>query len=108
MEKLDWEDLIKSFNRSLYNKKVIYACPICETGMSNYHSFFTCKNGCFGFTTFSTFINSVTVFNEFFQYRHICVDDVTEENKQVIIDIKNKIEYYRKDYRYLAEILEKS
>lgn len=112
METLDWENLIKRFTKSHFNKKFSYACPICEVAMSIDFDdgIIVCKNKCFTFKTVSIFFNKVIIFGETIKYRHAFTDDIEdiEKNKNAIIEIKNKIEYLRKDYRYIAEILERS
>lgn len=93
-------------------------CPICESTLielglkySYYHRNRVCKNGCFELIESSDYRNHTLYW--FYIYDKITIispnysEDKDEYLKNEVAKIVQIIEYWKKDYRYLAEILTK-
>lgn len=110
MKELDWKYLIKHLNMG-FAEYVDSPCPICEIGLRLSNTSFMwlhCKNNCFSISTVSTTWNSVGIYGKYFNYFYDTNDmKIIEDNKQTIIDIEKEINYWKEDYRYLVEMLER-
>lgn len=108
MKELDWEFLINRYNKG-FNDQVGCVCPICEAVLSVHITIILCKNRCFIFNVSTLTFNTIIIYEKHFHYLHgSSSKDTIKANKEVIVNIKNKIKYWKKDYRYVAEILERS
>ena len=85
-------------------------CPICEADIEWYYKSklrCSCKNGCYGFDRWKkegmggTFV----IFGEVMDIHKY---GTKEYRDYKLNEVKERIEYWKEDYRYLAEILERN
>lgn len=91
-------------------------CLICGSKLSTFYPHYfnaTCKNGCYEYEFMWTYnvvknkeydIVEFKVFNESYQITTLLNRKEKKKLKKKMID---KIKFYKENYRYLAEILEK-
>ena len=89
-----------------------HGCPICEKDLTiNLNSYWTteCKNGCYKMSFDKGTI--VSVFGEEIKMKwttaKLTDEEIEDKFKEFNDIIEEKIKYWKEDYRYLAEILER-
>lgn len=115
MNKIDWKVLVQIKNDDydifdpLRDSESCF-CPICEMKLIVDDRFpaIKCKNECFSVLVYQNFKNSshnynaVSIYKDKFSYHH------SVDNSTLIYIIEEKIKYWRENYRYITELLERS
>lgn len=106
---MDWQDVVKTpYNNLLEDAKIGCNCPICDKQMIRDADDFDCKNGCLNLCFW------VSV-NDKGKYVDMCEITIFKKSSFLYYEEVNqieeaqlKIDYWKENYRYLAEILERA
>lgn len=90
-------------------------CPICEGHMKHLRDdSLRCTNNCYNLILADYFMGNISHFVMFFPING-CTNDPKDylclshdSSSEILEEVKQRIEYWKKDYRYLAEILERN